>query len=93
MIFLLYAYAGWMLIMNLVCFILMYSDKKRARQHRRRIPERTLLLTGLFGRALGGWLGMYAFRHKTRHPVFVVGMPLMVALYVPVTWLAVQYLH
>ena len=49
----LYAYAGWMLIMNLVCFILMYSDKKRARQHRRRIPERTLLLTGLFGGALG----------------------------------------
>ena len=90
---LLYAYAGWMLIMNLVCFILMYSDKQRARQHRRRIPERTLLLTGLFGGALGGWLGMYAFRHKTRHPVFVVGMPLMVALYVPVTWLAVQYLH
>ena len=93
MILLLYAYAGWMLIINLVCFILMYSDKKRARQHRRRIPERTLLLTGLFGGALGGWLGMYAFRHKTRHPVFVVGMPLMVALYVPVTWLAVQYLH
>lgn len=93
MISLLYVYAGWLLIMNSVCFFLMASDKKRARCHQRRIPEKTLLLTGLFGGALGGWLGMYVFRHKTRHPAFVVGMPLMTALYVPVTWLAVRYLH
>lgn len=72
---------------------MMYSDKKRARQHRRRIPEKTLLLVGLFVGALGGWLGMYMFRHKTRHPAFVVGMPLMTALYVPITWLAVRWLH
>ena len=89
----LYAYAGWLIIMNLVCLLLMYSDKRRAKQHRRRIPEKTLLLTGALGGALGGWLGMYLFRHKTRHPAFVVGMPLLAALYVPVTWLAVRYLH
>ena len=89
----LYVYAVWLAIMNVVDFCLMASDKKRARQHRRRIPEKTLLLVGLFGGALGGWLGMYVFRHKTRHPIFVVGMPLMTALYVPVTWLAVRWLH
>lgn len=85
-----YAYAAWMLIMNLVCFCMMASDKKRAKQHRRRIAEKTLLLTGALGGCLGGWLGMYLFRHKTRHPVFVVGMPLMVAVYAPVTWLVLH---
>lgn len=89
----LYVYAAWLAIMNGIGFCMMYSDKKRARQHRRRIPEKTLLLVGLFGGALGGWLGMYMFRHKTRHPAFVVGMPLMTALYVPITWLAVRWLH
>ena len=85
-----YAYAGWMLIMNSVCFFMMYADKRRARRHQRRISEKTLLLTGALGGCLGGWLGMYAFRHKTRHPVFVVGMPLMIAIYVPVTWLVLR---
>ena len=89
----LYVYAAWLAIMNGIGLCMMYSDKKRARQHRRRIPEKTLLLVGLFGGALGGWLGMYVFRHKTRHPIFVVGMPLMTALYVPITWLAARWLH
>ena len=27
--------------------------------------------------AVGGWLGMYAFRHKTKHWKFILGFPLI----------------
>lgn len=73
----LYCYAAWMAIMNVAAFFAMRSDKKRAVRHRRRISERTLFTLAALGGAAGGWLGMYAFRHKTRHPAFVVGMPLL----------------
>ena len=32
------------------------------------------------GGALGGMLGMLAFRHKTKHKSFVIGMPLLLLL-------------
>ena len=35
------------------------------------------LALALLGGGPGGWLGMYAFRHKTKHWYFVVGMPLI----------------
>ena len=50
-------------------------DKSRARQGRRRIRERTLLLWVWAGGSLGGLLGMDLLRHKTRHPRFYIGLP------------------
>ena len=74
------AIAVLLVVINLVSFLLMGADKRRAKQGRRRIPERMLFLwTGLFG-ALGGVLGMRLFRHKTRHWYFVVGMPAILVL-------------
>ncbi|VBB05246.1 Hypothetical protein LUCI_0453 [Lucifera butyrica] len=65
------------LLWNAAVFWLMRLDKKRARQGGWRIRERTLFLCALGGGAGGAWLGMYAFRHKTRHIAFVIGMPLL----------------
>lgn len=62
---------------NLAAFLAMGLDKRRARKGRWRIRERTLwLLAACFG-ALGGTLGMWAFRHKTRHAAFFVGFPML----------------
>ena len=68
---------GYLLLVNLAAFFLMWSDKRRAqREGARRIPEKTLFLAAL----LGGSLGMRLFRHKTKHWYFVWGMPAILLL-------------
>ena len=61
----------WLALMSLVLFALMGADKRRARTGAWRVPEKTLFLLALLGGALGGMLGMRAFRHKTKHWYFV----------------------
>ena len=62
----------YFILANLVLFILMGIDKKKARQKAWRIPERNLLLLGFFGGGLGGLLGMHHFRHQTKRLSFKV---------------------
>ena len=50
-------------------------DKKKAKKGAFRIPEKTLFLTALLGGSIGSIMGMYYFRHKTKHTSFVLGMP------------------
>ncbi|WJH35000.1 DUF1294 domain-containing protein [Paenibacillus sp. CC-CFT747] len=68
---------GYLGILNAVAFLMMYSDKKRAKRKRRRIPEARLFLTAALGGALGILLGMKQFRHKTLHASFTIGVPLL----------------
>lgn len=70
----------WLGLAGLVLFILMGADKSCARKGLRRIPERRLFLLAFLGGAAGGWLGMYVFRHKTKHWQFVVGFSLIAAV-------------
>ena len=65
----------YLLLINAVAFLLMLVDKLKARKNRWRIPERTLFGSALLGGSIGAILGMYTFRHKTRHLSFTLGMP------------------
>lgn len=65
----------YLLFINLLAFLLMGLDKRRAKKEAWRIPERTLFLPVLLGGGLGGCLGMRTFRHKTRHWYFRFGFP------------------
>ncbi|MBP3540124.1 MAG: DUF1294 domain-containing protein [Oscillospiraceae bacterium] len=66
--------------LSLVLFIMMGHDKRRARRGGRRVPEKRLFALATLGGALGGWLGMYAFHHKTRHWYFKFGFPALALL-------------
>lgn len=70
----------WCFVMSFICFMAMGIDKLKARAGKWRISERTLFLLAALGGALGGMLGMLAFRHKTKHTSFVIGMPLLLLL-------------
>ena len=72
----------YLILANLVGLVLMGADKSKARRHRWRIPERVLFLSALLGGSLGATVGMWLFRHKTRHWYFVVGMPAILVLQV-----------
>ena len=70
----------YIVFVNLLGFFAMYSDKQRARKRAFRIPEATLFTLAIIGGSIGSILGMYLFRHKTRHWTFVYGMPVILLL-------------
>lgn len=78
-------YAAYLIFMSTVDFFLMMSDKQLAKRHRRRIPERVLFGWALFGGSYGGFLAMRLFRHKTRHPKFYVGFPVLIVVHTVLT--------
>ena len=69
------AFLALWLGVNAVTFVLYGMDKYKAKKGKWRIPEKTLLLpTWLLG-GVGAWLGMRAFRHKTKHLAFMISAP------------------
>ncbi len=75
---------GYFITVNIIGFLLMGIDKKKAIQNQWRIPEKSLFFCSILGGSIGTWAGMYAFRHKTKHWYFVIGMPLILFLQVAV---------
>lgn len=69
----------YLLVINAAALLLMLIDKQKAIHDRWRIPEKTLLLSAILGGSIGSLLGMYWFRHKTKHLKFTVGVPLILA--------------
>lgn len=65
---------------NLAAFFVYGIDKRRARKHKWRIPERTLLGLAVIGGSMGALAGMYLFHHKTRKPKFAIGVPVILAV-------------
>ena len=65
----------YILSVNLLGFALMGIDKYKAIKRGFRIPESTLFTVALIGGSIGSIIGIFFFRHKTRHWYFVYGMP------------------
>ncbi len=73
---------GYVLFINLLGLIVMGIDKRKAKMHAFRIPEATLFAVAILGGSIGSILGMYIFRHKTKHKKFTIGMPIILVLQV-----------
>ncbi|MCI9087087.1 MAG: DUF1294 domain-containing protein [Clostridia bacterium] len=67
----------YLVAINLITFLVMWLDKRKAKKGRWRIPENTLLLFVLLGGGIGGIVGMYVFHHKTQKAKFVIGFPVI----------------
>lgn len=67
----------YLIPVNIISFYLMGSDKRKAINRKRRIPEKTLFLWAIIGGSIGSMLGMKTFRHKTLHLSFTLGMPVI----------------
>lgn len=67
----------WLALTSLIGFFSMLIDKNRAQKHKWRISERMLFVFALIGGSFGSLIGMWLFRHKTKHWYFVVFIPLI----------------
>lgn len=74
----------YLVIINIAAFILYGIDKHRARNHQWRISEASLICAAVLGGSVGALLGMFVFRHKTKHLKFLIGVPLILILQIAV---------
>ena len=72
----------YVVAVNVVSFLMMGIDKRKAVKRAFRIPESTLFVLAIIGGSIGSIIGMHLFRHKTRHWYFLYGMPVILALQV-----------
>lgn len=82
---------AYLLIINAVGLLIMCADKQFAKRNHRRVPEARLLTIAAIGGSVGSILGMYWFRHKTRHPKFYIGLPLILLAQLAIALAAVWY--
>lgn len=68
---------AYFIVINIAGFASMGIDKAKAKKHTWRVPEATLFAIAILGGSIGSILGMYHFRHKTKHWYFVAGMPII----------------
>lgn len=65
----------FLLVVNVLTFFAFGVDKWKAKHHKWRIPEATLLGLAVVGGSIGAWLGMKVWHHKTKHKKFQYGIP------------------
>ena len=74
-----YIYFGiYILVINMLGFFVMYIDKNNAKKGNYRISEHNIFIIALLLGAIGVYIGMYKFRHKTLHKLFTIGIPVCI---------------
>ena len=81
----------YFLTINALGFLLMLVDKHKARKNRWRIPEATLMGVAVLGGSIGSLIGMYTVRHKTKHPKFTVGIPMILIVQLTAAYFVYRY--
>lgn len=64
----------------------MKLDKNKAKQGKYRISEKAIFVIALLWGGIGVYVGMYKFRHKTKHLSFTVGIPICIIINVLTTY-------
>lgn len=70
----------YLILINIVAFLAMFIDKKKAEKGKWRTKESTLLILAVIGGSIGAIIGMYVFHHKTQKPRFFIGIPIIIVL-------------
>ena len=71
---------AYLIVINVITFLVYRSDKKKAKRHEWRTPEAKLLGLAVLGGTVGAWIAMKRFRHKTQHKKFKYGIPFILLL-------------
>ena len=71
---------NYLIITNIVTFLVYGLDKWKARKSKWRIREAALLGLAVLGGSIGAWLGMKVWHHKTMHKKFRYGIPAIIII-------------
>jgi uncharacterized membrane protein YsdA (DUF1294 family) len=80
---------GYYILINLVLYITMVIDKKRAIKDGWRIPEKNMFIMAVMGGGLGGLVAMVFKRHKNRHLDFIMVFTMTSILHMLVAFLLI----
>ena len=85
-------YLAYVAVLSFITLIIYGIDKVKAKNNANRVPEKTLLGLSALGGALGGFLAMILFKHKTKRWYFwfinilflIVHISLAILIYVKI---------
>ena len=83
----------YLVAINIIAFFLYGIDKWKARHDKWRVTEARLITISLLGGSLGAFLGMKVWHHKTQHPRFRYGLPLILFLHLAITFATVYFCY
>jgi len=81
---------GYLVIINIVTFVVYGIDKWKAKRGNWRISEATLLMLAVIGGTIGALLGMKVWHHKTMHLKFKYGLPLILLAQITLIYLIIR---
>lgn len=81
----------YLIIMNIIAVIVTVHDKNAAQRRRWRVKERTLMLISALGGAPAMYLTMLTIHHKTRKPLFMIGIPLIFIIELAAAFIVLHY--
>ena len=76
---------------NVISFLMYGIDKFFAKNGMYRISEKALLLSALLMGGIGACAGMYTFRHKTKKPIFNIGVPVLIIFNIATVYYLYKY--
>ncbi len=76
----------YLILINVIAFVVYGVDKQKAKHHAWRIPEATLIGLAAIGGAVGAFFGMNFWHHKTKKIKFRILVPLLTILWAGVIW-------
>ncbi len=80
----------YLVLINVLAFIMYAMDKVRAIKDRARIKIITLLGLAFIGGSIGSLLAVYLLRHKTRKAYFTIGIPVIMLMQAVVLFCAMN---
>ena len=81
----------YFVIINIIALIVTVHDKNAATRGSWRVKERTLMLISALGGAPVMYLTMLTIHHKTRKPLFMIGIPLIFVAECAIVFLVLHY--
>ena len=70
----------YLIFINIMGLLSMYLDKYFSKNNMYRISEKSLFFIAILGGSIGSIIGMYQFRHKTKHLKFTIFIPIIIVL-------------